>query len=899
MASIFSILLQSRCITAAESPRERISINENWRFHKYDAEEKADSLIYDVRPGVRDTDSVVVADEIPTEAVKVEAKQTVLKPWILPTGNDFIKDPAKHHVRPEGNPGSDFPFVQSDFDDRSWQSVNLPHDWAIAGPFYKGWNVEVGGGMGRLPSPGMAWYRKKLDIPASDAGKSIFLDVDGAMSYAMVWLNGKLVGGWPFGYASWRVNLTSYVVLGGENQLAIRLDNPPESSRWYPGGGIYRNVWLTKTNPVHVGQWGTFVTTRDVSDVSATINLEVTIDNDSKDDVAIRVVTQIFALNADGNKNGNAVATFAPLKTTVVGGEKARVEGSVILKNPRLWGPLPTQTTNRYVAVTTLWQNDKPIDQYETRFGIRSIRFDPDTGVYVNGKHIKIKGVNQHHDLGALGAAFNIRAAERQLEILREMGCNAIRTAHNPPAPELLELTDRMGFLVMDEAFDVWERKKTPLDFHLIFPDWHEQDMRALIRRDRNSPSVIMWSFGNEVGEQYTGEQGAALAKRLHTIMKEEDPTRPTTSAMNWAKPHIPFPTSMDVISLNYQGEGIRQSPEFEGTNRIRTSPQYPAFHQQFPQKVILSSETASAFSSRGIYLFPVVQKISDIVRDGRGGDSKIRHVTSYELHAVDFGSSADKVFASVARHPFVAGEFVWTGWDYIGEPTPYYDSRSSYCGIIDLAGFKKDRFYLYQAHWRPDFPMARILPHWTWPERVGQVTPVHVFTSGDEAELFINGKSLGRKTKGRYEYRLRWDDVTYEPGELKVVAYRDGKEWATDIVRTAGNASKMDLKPDRATISADGRDLSFVTLTVQDSNGIMVPRANNLIRFSISGPGEIVATDNGDATDFNIFSSHDRKAFNGLSMVIIKSKRGQTGPVVITAETDGLPAVTCTVLTR
>ncbi len=894
--------LTQAAMTGTDSvPRQRISINEGWRFYKYDAREKADSLIYDVRPGLRDTDTVVIADEMPTEAVKVEAKRAVLKPWILPTGNDFLKDPAKHHVRPEGNPGSDFPFVQSDFDDRLWESVNLPHDWAIAGPFYKGWNVEVGGGMGRLPSPGVAWYRKKLNIPASDEGKSIFLDVDGAMSYAMVWLNGNLLGGWPFGYSSWRVNLTPYVVPGGENQLAIRLDNPPESSRWYPGGGIYRNVWLTKTNPVHVGQWGTFVTTRDVSEVSATINLEVTIDNDSKDDATVRVVTQVFALNTDtdGNETYDAVAAFALLKTTVAAGQSASVEGSVILKNPRLWGPPPTQTPNLYVAATTLWQNGRPVDQYQTRFGIRSLRFDADTGIYVNGQLIKIKGVNQHHDLGALGAAFNTRAAERQLEILREIGCNAIRTAHNPPAPELLELTDRMGFLVMDEAFDVWERRKTPLDFHLIFPDWHEQDLRALVRRDRNSPSAIIWSFGNEVSEQYTDKEGAALAKRLHNIMREEDPTRPTTSAMNWAKPHMPLPTSMDVISLNYQGEGIRQSPEFEGTNRIRTKPQYPAFHQQFPQKVILSSESASAFSSRGIYLFPVVQKISDIVRDGRGGDSKIRHVTSYELHAVDFGSSVDKVFGSIERHPFVAGEFVWTGWDYIGEPTPYYDARSSYCGIIDLAGFKKDRFYLYQAHWRPDFPMAHILPHWTWPERVGQVTPVHVFTSGDEAELFLNGKSLGRKTKGRYEYRLRWDDVTYEPGELKAVAYKDGKEWATDVMRTAGNASQMGLKPDRAAISNDGRDLSFITLTVQDNNGIMVPRANNLIRFSVSGPGEIVATDNGDPTDFNIFSSHDRKAFNGLAMLIIKAKRGHTGPVVITAESDGLPAVTCTVLTR
>ncbi|HEX9973651.1 MAG TPA: beta galactosidase jelly roll domain-containing protein, partial [bacterium] len=407
--------------------RQRISINEDWRFYKYDSIAKADGLIYDLRPEVQDHKDDRPADAKPTEAEDVEAAQMVLKPWILPTGNDFIKDAAKRYARPEGNPGGDFPFVQSDFDDSSWEIVNLPHDWAIKGPFIKGWDTEVGGSMGRLPSPGVAWYRKKLDIQASDAGKSIFLDVDGAMSYAMVWLNGKLAGGWPYGYASWRVDLTPYVVPGGENQLAIRLDNPPSSSRWYPGGGIYRNVWLTKTNPVHVGQWGTFMTTRDVSEVSATIHMEVTINNDSKDDAKVAVVTQIFVLNADGNKIGDAVAAFEPLKTLVAAGERAKVEGSVTLKNPRLWGPPPLQVPNRYVAVTTLWQNDKPVDQYETRFGIRSLRFEPDSGIYVNGELIKIKGVDQHHDLGALGAAFNTRAAERQLEMLREMGCNAIR----------------------------------------------------------------------------------------------------------------------------------------------------------------------------------------------------------------------------------------------------------------------------------------------------------------------------------------------------------------------------------------------------------------------------------------------------------------------------------------
>lgn len=876
--------------SAADSTtRERISINDDWRFFKYKAPDQADNLIYDVRPELGIRREIQPADSKPTKAEAVLADDTTLKPWILPTGNAFLKEGTKHHARPDGNPGSDFPFVQNDFNDSSWENINLPHDWAVTEPFYEGRDAPVGGGMGRLPSPGVAWYRKKLDIPATDAGKKIFLDVDGAMSYAMVWLNGNLVGGWPFGYASWRVDLTPYVQPGGDNQLAIRLDNPPESSRWYPGSGLYRNVWLVKTNPVHVAHWGTFITTDNVSKSAADINLQVSIENGREQATAITVITTIYELNADGRPLKKVVAKVEPQNVTIAAGETTTITTALTLQNPKLWGPPPTQTPNLYIAETTLLVDGETLDQYDSRFGIRSLRFDANAGVYVNDELVKIKGVNMHHDLGALGAAFHTRAAERQLEMLQEMGCNAIRTAHNPPAPELLELTDRMGFLVMDESFDVWERKKTPLDFHLIFPDWHEQDLRALVRRDRNCPSVIIWSFGNEVGEQYTDEAGAALGKRLSDIIKDEDPTRPTTSAMNWAKPDFPFPTSMDVISLNYQGEGIRQSPEFEGTNRIRTTPQYPGFHEHFPDKVILSSETASAFSSRGIYLFPVTDKISDIVRDGRGGDSKIQQVTSYELHAVDFGSSADKVFRSLEQHRFVAGQFVWTGWDHLGEPTPYYESRSSYCGIIDMAGFKKDRFYLYQSQWRPDYPMAHILPHWNWPERVGEITPVHVFTSGDEAELFLNGQSLGRKTKGKFDYRLRWDEVRYEPGELKVVVYKNGKQWAEAIVKTTDESAKLKVNADRTHINADGKDLSFITVRVTDKNDLTVPRATNSVSFIIDGPGEIVATDNGDPTNFEPLTSHTRRVFSGLVLAIVRSKLDEPGTLNITVSSPGL----------
>ncbi|HEX7026265.1 MAG TPA: beta-galactosidase GalB [Gammaproteobacteria bacterium] len=874
---------------AGNQLRERVLLSDGWRFFKYDSPEKADNLIYDVRPDVKDDHDGKPADAMPTKAIGITANQIVLKPWILPSANDFIENPADRFERPEANPGNDFPFVQIDFDDSGWKKVKVPHDWAVKGPFFEGPDAEVGGGMGRLPSPGVAWYRKRLDISTSDAGKSIFFDVDGAMSYAMVWLNGRLVGGWPYGYASWRLDLTPHVVPGGTNQLAIRLDNPPASSRWYPGGGLYRNVWLTKTNPVHVAQWGTYVTTPEVSASVATVNLNVTIDNDSAAHATVNMITDIYHLDGNGHATGDAVARIGPLQVSLAAGGDAMVEGSTTLKNPRLWGPPPTQEPNRYVAVTTLTQGDNAVDRYETRFGIRELRFDSDGGLFVNGEHVYLQGANQHHDLGALGAAFNVRAAERQLEILREMGVNAIRMAHNPPAPELLELTDRMGFLVVDEIFDVWERKKTPLDFHLIFPDWHEPDLRSFIRRDRNHPSVIMWSLGNEVGEQYTDKAGATLAGRLQDIAKDEDTTRPTAVAMNYAKPHMPLPAVMDTVSLNYQGEGIRDAPAYAHLQGIRTSPLYPAFHEKFPGKAIFSSENAAAVSSRGEYLFPVTEGVSAPVEDGKGGDPQSAHVSAYELYTAPFGSSADKVFASLAKHPYVAGGFVWSGWDYLGEPTPYYSARSSYFGAIDLAGFKKDRFYLYQAHWRPDLPMAHILPHWNWPERVGKVTPVHVFTSGDEAELFLNGESLGRKKKGEFQYRLRWDDITYIPGELKVVAYKNGKKWATDSVHTTGVATGLKLVPDHPVIQADGFDLSFVTVSVVDDKGLVVPDADHMLTFTIEGPGEIAATDNGDPTNLVSFASTEREAFNGLCLVIVRAKAGQGGRIKLTASSETL----------
>lgn len=873
----------------SENVRERLSLNHEWKFFRYNSFEEADNLIYDVRPEIEKFDSDRPADSKPTGSEVLQSDEKILKYWILPTGNDFIKDSTKHYKRPDGNPGSDFSFVQNNFEDANWENVNLPHDWAIKGPFYVGENPEVDGGMGRLPSHGVAWYRKKISFDESDKDKMIYLDIDGAMSYAMVWLNGNLVGGWPYGYNAWRVDLTPYIKFNKSNQLAIRIDNPNYSARWYPGGGIYRNVWLTKTNKIHVSQWGTFIKTRNVTHEKATIELEINIENNSELNQTVTVETTFYEIDNKTEKLNKAIGKIKSSEIKILSKKIITASDSLNIENPKLWGPFPNQKPNLYLAETKIYKDDKIIDEYKTQFGIRSLKFDPNSGIFINNELIKIKGVNQHHDLGALGAAFNKRAAERQLEILQEMGCNAIRMAHNPPASELLELTDKMGFLVVDEVFDVWEMKKTPHDFHLVFKDWFEQDLRSMVRRDKNHPSIIMWSYGNEVGEQYTDSEGAEISKKLREITKDEDPTRLTTVSMNWAKPYMPFPKELEIISLNYQGEGIRQAPEFEGTERIRTKPQYNEFHKQFPNKVILSSETASAASSRGVYLYPVSNDLSSPIRDGRGGDSKIAHVSSYELYAVDFGSSVEKVFSSLERNPFVAGEFVWNGFDYLGEPTPYYSARSSYTGIIDLAGFKKDRFYLYQSQWRPELPMVHILPHWNWPDRIGKITPVHVFTSGDEAELFLNGTSLGRKKKGEFEYRLRWDDVIYEPGELRVVAYKNGSIWHEDILKTNTEPATIKLEADRTEIIADGYDLSFITATILDSDGLVIRNSNNLINFEVEGPGEIVATDNGDPTDFTSFQSLDRNAFSGLALVIVKSSENGIGKIKVTAKSDGL----------
>lgn len=825
--------------------RERVSINEGWRFSRFTS--NPDSLSYDT-----------------------------MKNWILPASNDFIVSGTKHQ-RPTGtSPGSNVQYVQASFDDSKWETVNVPHDWAIKGPFRAS---GIPNSMGALPINGVGWYRRNLTITSSDADKSIFLDIDGAMSNSAVWINGNLIGGWPYGYNSFRLDLTPYLKTG-ENVLAVRIDNPNNFSRWYPGAGLYRNVWLVKVDQTHVAQYGTYITTPSVSASSAKVDLTVQVENKGTASRQVDVNTDIYVLDSKtGQAGGDIVASFSKVTTSVAAGAKQSVNASATVANPRLWGPKPEQEPNMYVAVTTLSANGTVIDSYETNFGIRTITYDSNKGILVNGKRVYIQGTCNHHDQGSLGAAFHLRAAERQLELLQEMGGNALRMSHNPPAPELLDLADKYGFVVLDEIFDVWRQQKIRDDYHVYFDEWHEADLRNFIRRDRNHPSIIAWSIGNEIVEQ-TSAAGGATARELRGIIKVEDPTRQVSAGLNNAKAGSEFASALDIPGMNYQGEG--RGTSFDSA--------FPSYHSTYPDKVIWSTESSSGVSSRGTYIFPVTSANSTTVGAGSGEDTKNLYVSAYELYAVSWGSSPDKVFGMQDKYPYVAGEFVWTGWDYIGEPTPFDTSaRSSYFGIIDLAGFKKDRFYLYQARWNPTVRMAHILPHWTWPNRVGQVTPVHVFSSADEAELFVNGKSAGRVQKKPSNYRFRWDQVTYQPGELHVVTYKNGTKWAEETVRTANAAAKLNITADRTTIRGDGHDLSFITIAVVDENGTTVPEASNAITFSISGPAEIVSTDNGNAADFTAFPSLTRNAFSGLALAVVRSKSGASGDITVRAQATGL----------
>ncbi len=551
-------------------------------------------------------------------------------------------------------------------------------------------------------------------------------------------------------------------------------------------------------------------------------------------------------------------------------------------------------TPNCYVAVSRVFMDGKEMDSYETPFGIRTIEFTHDQGFMLNGQKVAIKGVCMHHDLGALGAAFNEVAAERQLRIMKEMGANAIRTSHNPPAPELVALCDRMGLMMQLELADTWQKGKRKNDYNLLFDDWSEADMRSLVRHYRNHPSVIMWSIGNEMPDQTT-DQGVIIARNLTAYCHDEDPTRPTSLGCN--KRDAVFRdivNQVDIFGLNY----------FHKT--------YPVFKEQNPTRRYHASETSSATSSRGEYFFPVTTDVNN----SRSGFQ----LSSYDMTTIGWGCAPEVQFKMNEEYPFMSGEFVWTGFDYLGEPTPYNKdltnllnfsdpnelekarkeleelgkiktpSRSSYFGIVDLCGFPKDRYYNYKSYWRPDVPTVHILPHWNWQERIGEITPVHIYTSGDAVELFLNGKSLGRREKVHSYDRLTWDDVRYEPGSLRAIAYKNGQKWAEELVETTGKPAALQVTAEKTELKNDGTDLSFIRVAVVDSQGRVVPRSKNHLKFSVTGPAEIIATDNGDATSLLPFQLSERDAYNGLALVILRSQYMKQGKVVLTVESKGLP---------
>ena len=781
--------------------------------------------------------------------------------------------------------------------DGTSRKVDLPHDWGVEGAFKQ----EYPGESGKLAWWGKAVYRKTLTVSPEDLDKDIDLEIDGAMSHATVRVNGVDLGGWPYGYASFAVRLNP-ALKAGDNEIAVHIDNPEESSRWYPGGGIYRNVWITKTNKTAVAHWGTYITTdvrkiRNIAKIEsrprmlwadADITLRVTLKHAGEKTVGM-IRTQI--LRQDRYRRDGQEVTVDRIVAETRSIEYIEDGKTVIqtfeLEDARLWSP---EQPALYIARTTVETPDEVLDTYETPFGIRQAEWKPD-GFYLNGEKTFLKGVCLHHDAGALGAVWNDDAWVRRLQMLKEMGCNAIRTSHNPPAPEFLNLCDQMGFLVMDELTDTWTVPKKAHGYAELFDEWAERDLVALIHRDRNHPSVILWSIGNECGEQ--GDSTKWWIPRMLTdICHREDPTRPSSAGNDnpWAASQG-YAETIDAYGFNYKPH------------------QYAQFVKDHPGQPVFGSETASCISTRGYYRFPVEQE------KGKGWTMEPPfQVSSYDLYAPGWASKPDYEWEYEDQVPECAGEFVWTGYDYLGEPTPFnmdpsvltnfhteeereafkkmvagwgqtisdvpLPSRSSYFGIIDLAGFPKDRYWIYQARWRPELPMVHILPHWTWPGREGQVTPVHVYTSGDEAELFLNGKSMGRKAKEGY--RIVWDDVVYQPGTVKVVAYKNGKPWAEAEVATAGNASQTALEIDYA-----GDDLTFVTAVVQDKAGHTVPDADNLLSFKVKGPGELVATDAGDPTSHTPFHSAEINAFHGLCSAIVR--RTGEGEITVSVSAKGL----------
>lgn len=755
------------------------------------------------------------------------------------------------------------------FDDSDWRTLNVPHDWSIEGDFSKDHPATPGGGA--LPG-GQGWYRKSFAIAASDAGRQIYIDFDGVYHQSEVWINGHYLGKRPNGYISFRYELSKFLNFGGKNVLVVKVDNSKQpNSRWYSGSGIYRKVSLIKVNKVHVPQYGTFVTTPVVSHDKAAVSVETTVLNVSPKKVSVRLNT--ILKDAAGRKVASVWHTqpIGPGKSLLFA-QKAQVS------SPRLW---TVADPALYTALSRVYVGKKLLDEYETVFGIRTFSFDVEKGFSLNGTPMKIQGVCNHHDLGALGAAFNRRAAARQLEILKEMGCNGIRTAHNPPAAELLELCDRMGFIVMNEAFDMWKKQKNPFDYHLDWDQWHRRDLEDLVRRDRNHPSVFVWSVGNEIQEQWGDEAkgdttGRVIARELVSIVRGLDTTRAITTANNEVNTYNNLLKSgaFDLIGYNYN-------------HRL-----WDKFHERWPGKKFIVTESTSALQTRGHYdliPFDTIRRWPEAWdKPIKGGGNPDFTVSAYDHVSTPWGSTHEESLKALHANPHVSGMYIWTGFDYLGEPTPYpWPARSSYFGIIDLAGFPKDVYWLYKSVWT-DKPVLHLYPHWNW-KKGDTVDVVAYYSQADEVELFLNGKSLGVKSKAGDEMHVKWR-VPFAEGRLLAVSRRGGAEVLSKSVYTAGNPARIELIADRSSIAADGDDLSFVTMRVLDEAGHVVPYADNLIRFKVIGQGVLNAVDNGSPTSHERFKADSRKAFKGLALAIIQSAN-TPGDIRVEASSAGLSA--------
>ncbi len=748
---------------------------------------------------------------------------------------------------------------KAEFSDTLWRDVNIPHDWSIEGEFSHEHPASPGGGA--LPG-GIGWYRNHFNLSTDDKDKLIFIDFDGVYMDSKVWINGHFLGRRPYGYISFRYELTPYLHYGDSvNVIAVRVDNSLQpNSRWYSGSGIYRNVRLVKTNKLFIDHWGTYIVTPDIHDELAEVSMQTKVRNTTENDLKVTLTSYIY--NGAGKK-------VASKKTETIIRSKSvlPIEQSMQIYNPELWS---VEYPNLYTVLSQVKYNNRIQDEYTTNFGVRYFEFDTKKGFLLNGKHVKINGVCNHHDLGCLGAAINTRALERQLEILKGMGCNSIRTSHNPPAPELLDLCDKMGFIVMDEAFDVWKIRKTEYDYSRFWDEWHKKDLTDFMLRDRNHPSVFIWSIGNEIMEQWDSS-GIQMVQDLYKLARTVDTTRPITTANNppGSFNNLTKPMVVDLIGYNYHHN------------------EYKDFPTKFPGEKFIGTETASSLATRGHYTMP-----SDSIKrwpyrwdipftDGEPGNT----ISAYDHVSAPWGSTQEEVWKIIKKYDFLSGMYLWTGFDYLGEPTPYWwPSRSSYFGIIDLAGFPKDSYYLYKSEWT-DEPVLHVFPHWNW--NSGDTIDVWAYFNCDEVELFLNDESQGTKRKKEDEFHVFWR-LPFVPGTLRAIGRTEGKEVLTQTIHSAGLPAKISLTADRKSILADGRDLCFVTVDILDEEGNLVPDADNIVHFEIEGNAFIAGVDNGCQTSHEPFKANYRKAFNGKCLAVIQSN-GEPGKIILKAVSEGL----------